>query len=73
MGDGPERGLILVGIDVICEYLTEINATSPTGIREVKQFGRADIAALVWDAVKDKGLLTIIKTHVQGRQRCGRS
>ena len=47
-----ERGLILVGIDVIGGYLTEINVTSPTGIREVKRFGGADIAALFWDAVE---------------------
>jgi glutathione synthase len=49
-----ERGLIFVGIDVIGEYLTEINVTSPTGIREVKRFGGADIAALVWDAIERK-------------------
>ncbi|NND49734.1 MAG: glutathione synthase, partial [Rhizobiales bacterium] len=51
---GPElarRGLIFVGIDVIGDYLTEINVTSPTGIREVKKFGGADIARLIWDAV----------------------
>jgi glutathione synthase len=51
---GPElkrRGLIFVGIDVIGDYLTEINVTSPTGIREVKRFGGADIAALIWDAI----------------------
>ncbi len=47
-----ERGLIFVGIDVIGSYLTEINVTSPTGIREVKRFGGPDIAALVWDAVE---------------------
>ena len=47
-----ERGLIFVGIDVIGEWLTEINVTSPTGIREVKRFGGADIAALVWDAIE---------------------
>lgn len=47
-----ERGLIFVGIDVIGQYLTEINVTSPTGIREVKRFGGADIAALVWDAIE---------------------
>ena len=46
------RGLIFVGIDVIGSYLTEINVTSPTGIREVKRFGGADIAALVWDAIE---------------------
>ena len=54
---GPElkrRGFIFVGIDVIGDYLTEINVTSPTGIREVKRFGGADIAALFWDAVEAK-------------------
>jgi glutathione synthase len=52
---GPDlkaRGLIFVGIDVIGDYLTEINVTSPTGIREVKRFGGADIAALIWDAIE---------------------
>lgn len=49
-----ERGFILVGIDVIGNYMTEINVTSPTGIREVKKFGGADIAALFWDAVEAK-------------------
>jgi glutathione synthase len=47
-----ERGLIFVGIDVIGDWLTEINVTSPTGIREVKRFGGPDIAALIWDAVE---------------------
>lgn len=54
---GPElkrRGLIFTGIDVIGDYLTEINVTSPTGIREVKRFGGADIAAMIWDVVEDK-------------------
>ncbi len=54
---GPElksRGLIFVGIDVIGDYLTEINVTSPTGIREVKRFGGNDIAAMIWDAVEAK-------------------
>jgi len=54
---GPElkrRGLIFTGIDVIGDYMTEINVTSPTGIHEVKRFGGADIAKLVWDAVEAK-------------------
>jgi glutathione synthase len=54
---GPElkrRGLIFTGIDVIGSYLTEINVTSPTGIRQVKAFGGADIAALIWDAIEKK-------------------
>ena len=54
---GPElkrRGFIFVGIDVIGDYMTEINVTSPTGIREVKKFGGEDIAALLWDAIEAK-------------------
>lgn len=49
-----ERGFLLVGIDVIGDYMTEINVTSPTGLREVKRFGGADIASLFWDAVERK-------------------
>ncbi|MCP5412829.1 MAG: glutathione synthase [Alphaproteobacteria bacterium] len=52
---GPElkrRGLIFTGIDVIGDHMTEINVTSPTGIHEVRRFGGADIAALVWDAIE---------------------
>lgn len=49
-----ERGFILVGIDVIGDYMTEINVTSPTGVREIKRFGGADVAALFWDAVEAK-------------------
>jgi glutathione synthase len=49
-----ERGLLFVGIDVIGGYLTEINVTSPTGIRAVKNFGGADIAALLWDKIAEK-------------------
>ncbi len=50
------RGLIFTGIDVIGPYLTEINVTSPTGIRQVKAFGGSDIAALIWDAIERKRL-----------------
>jgi glutathione synthase len=51
------RGLILVGIDVIAGNLTEINVTSPTGVRAIKRLGGPDIAALFWDAVeKRRGL-----------------
>jgi len=52
---GPElqrRGLIFTGIDVIGPYLTEINVTSPTGIRQIKAFGGADIAALIFEAIE---------------------
>src|SRR5580693_6006719 len=54
---GPEvkrRGLIFNGIDVIGDYMTEINVTSPTGIHEVKRFGGPDIAKLLWDAIEQK-------------------
>ena len=49
-----ERGMILVGIDVIGDLLTEINVTSPTGIRSVKNLGGPDAAALVWDVIEKK-------------------
>jgi len=52
---GPElksRGLIFAGIDVIGNYLTEINVTSPTGIQELRRFGGPDGAALIWDAIE---------------------
>ena len=48
------RGLLFTGIDVIGPYLTEINVTSPTGIRQVKAFGGRDIAAMIWDAIEAK-------------------
>jgi len=54
---GPElkkRGLIFTGIDVIGDYLTEINVTSPTGIRQIAEFGGPDIAAMIWDVVENK-------------------
>ena len=52
---GPElkrRGLIFVGIDVIDGYLTEINVTSPTGIRAILRTGGPDVAAAIWDAIE---------------------
>ena len=49
-----ERGLIFAGIDVIGDWLTEINVTSPTGVQEVRRFGGADISALLWDWVEGR-------------------
>jgi glutathione synthase len=49
-----ERGLIFVGIDVIDGYLTEINVTSPTGIRAIKNLGGPDVAAMIWDCIEAK-------------------
>jgi glutathione synthase len=49
-----EHGLIFVGIDVIGEYLTEINVTSPTGLREIERFDGVNLAAVIWDRVEAK-------------------
>ena len=46
------RGLLFVGIDVIGDYLTEINVTSPTGAQQLKRFGGADVAAALWDRIE---------------------
>ena len=47
-----ERGLLFVGIDVIGDYLTEINVTSPTGARQLKGFGGPDAVVVLWDRVE---------------------
>jgi glutathione synthase len=52
---GPElkrRALLFVGIDVIGDYLTEINVTSPTGGQQLKRFGGPDVAAAMWDRIE---------------------
>ncbi len=49
-----ERGLLFVGIDVIDGNLTEINVTSPTGLRAIKRLGGPDIAAQIWDVIEAK-------------------
>jgi glutathione synthase len=49
-----ERGLLFVGLDVIGDFITEINVTSPTGIRAVKNLGGPDIAKLIWDKIEAK-------------------
>jgi glutathione synthase len=46
-----ERGMMFVGLDVIGDYVTEINVTSPTGIRELDKQFKLDIGALLMDAV----------------------
>ncbi|MEM9639084.1 MAG: glutathione synthase [Pseudomonadota bacterium] len=47
-----EKGQIFVGIDVIGDYLTEINVTSPTGIQELERFDGVNIAAKIWTAIE---------------------
>jgi glutathione synthase len=49
-----ERGLMFVGIDVIDGHLTEINVTSPTGIRAIARLDGPDVAAKIWDAIESK-------------------
>ena len=49
-----EKGQIFVGIDVIGDYLTEINVTSPTGIQELERFDGTNIAAKIWEAIERK-------------------
>ena len=54
---GPElvrRGMILVGIDVIGDWLTEINVTSPTGIQEINRFDGSKLESRVWDAIEKR-------------------
>ncbi|MGP0058201.1 MAG: glutathione synthase [Beijerinckiaceae bacterium] len=54
---GPElkrRGLLFVGIDVIDGHLTEINVTSPTGIRAIRKVGGPNLAASIWDAIESR-------------------
>ena len=49
-----EKGLIFVGIDIIGDYLTEINVTSPTGIREIKTHSSIVIEEMFWDFIEKK-------------------
>ena len=48
------QGMIFVGIDVIGDYLTEINVTSPTGIQEIARFDGVDLSAAIWDVIEAK-------------------
>ena len=49
-----EKGQIFVGIDVIGDYLTEINVTSPTGIQELERFDGTNVAEKIWEAIEAK-------------------
>ncbi|MCE8537754.1 glutathione synthase [Ruegeria pomeroyi] len=49
-----EKGQVFVGIDVIGDYLTEINVTSPTGIQELERFDGVNIAGRIWEAIEAK-------------------
>jgi glutathione synthase len=49
-----ERGLIFVGIDVIGDYMTEINVTSPTCLQEINHFDGVKLEADIWDAIQSR-------------------
>lgn len=49
-----ERGLLFVGIDVIGDYLTEINVTSPTGLQEIGRYDGVSLEGKIWDAIERK-------------------
>jgi glutathione synthase len=49
-----ERGMIFVGIDVIGDYLTEINVTSPTGLQEIDRYDGVNLEGQIWDAIEGK-------------------
>ena len=54
---GPElkrRGLIFVGIDVIGDYMTEINVTSPTGLQQINRFDGTVLEDKIWDAIEER-------------------
>ena len=47
-----DKGQVFVGIDVIGDWLTEINVTSPTGLQELERFDGTNAAALIWEAIE---------------------
>jgi len=49
-----EKGQVFVGIDVIGDWLTEINVTSPTGIQELERFDGINVAGMIWDAIESR-------------------
>ena len=48
-----KKELILVGLDIIGNYLTEINVTSPTGVQEISKFNNFNISSKFWDSVEN--------------------
>lgn len=53
-----DQGLLFVGLDVIGDYVTEINVTSPTGLQEIRRFDGTNLAADIWDAIEAKHAAT---------------
>ncbi len=63
---GPElarRGMIFVGIDVIGDYLTEINVTSPTGLQQINRFDDVSLEAAIWDCIETRYQATRGRKH----------
>ncbi len=52
------QGLLFTGIDVIGDYLTEINVTSPTGLQQIARFDNLNLAAAIWDKIEAKRAAT---------------
>ena len=48
------KNLFFVGIDIIGEYLTEINVTSPTGIKQINSLNNIKIESIFWDKLEEK-------------------
>lgn len=49
-----EQGLIFVGIDVIGDFMTEINVTSPTGLQEINRYDGVKLESGIWDCIEEK-------------------
>ena len=62
-----DQGLIFVGIDVIGDWLTEINVTSPTGLQEVARFDGVHLEKAIWDSIEAKVSATADKTYQAGQ------
>ena len=63
-----ERGLLFVGIDVIDGNLTEINVTSPTGIRAIQRLNGPDVAAKIWDTIEAEARREIISLALSANE-----
>ena len=69
---GPElerRGLLFVGIDVIGDWLTEINVTSPTGLQQINRFDGVCLEAQIWDAIEARWQAT--RSAAQATRKAG--
>jgi glutathione synthase len=63
-----DHGLIFVGIDVIGDWLTEINVTSPTGIQEIARFDGTNLAGAIWDRIEARLSAQVDRTEREARR-----